>query len=470
MGRPADRIGGHAKAALVVAAVVDRAGRIDPGELVGLDHVHGAQLDRVQAETASELVHQALVGEVHLRLPVPSVRPDRGLVRDDHSALDEAVVDLVRPVEHDRRELRRPEGGVQAAEVVGVHVGHRNDAAVGLRSDAVVVDGLARVRGCAEVLEAILDEPDGPDEGHGVQAGEEILGVDPELQPEAAANVGRDDPDRLLAEAERLGQLLADEVRDLGRHVDVERARAGSPLREHGSRLHRQAGHAVDDEATGHDDVRVGETRLDVARALRVADEEVRVEHVGVDDRSAGRQRRGDVAHVRQGLVLDLEQVERVLCDVPASGGDADDGLALVRGDVVHQRPMRDRRCARDRAEDADRLGALGDVAPDEDVIDAVEGSRLGGVDAQHPGVRERAAGNGHLDHVGPIDVVGELAGAPEQPVVLLARREGADDAVLAVPCGLRWPRRDVGHRPLPPVAAGPSLPPSPAVVRRSSR
>ncbi len=106
VARPVDRLGGHAQAPLVVAAVVDGARRVDPWEVIRLHHVQRAQFHGVGAELPGQLVHHPFIGEIDLRLAAPAVSADRRLVGEDDAAFDESVVDLVRAVEDHGRQLR----------------------------------------------------------------------------------------------------------------------------------------------------------------------------------------------------------------------------------------------------------------------------------------------------------------------------------------------------------------------------
>ena len=77
---------------------------------------------------------------------------------------------------------------------------------------------------------------------------ERLLGIELALVAEAAADVGRDHPQRALGDAELLGDLLADVVRRLRRTHQREPAGGGLDGGERGARLERRADEAVVDE------------------------------------------------------------------------------------------------------------------------------------------------------------------------------------------------------------------------------
>ena len=59
---------------------------------------------------------------------------------------------------------------------------------------------------------------------------------------------------------------------------------------------------------------------------------------VGVHERRAGGQRRLEVVDDRQRLVVDLDQVDRLLGDLGRDRGDRGDDLALEADDVLANR------------------------------------------------------------------------------------------------------------------------------------
>ena len=88
------------------------------------------------------------------------------------------------------------------------------------------------------VLRPLLDPLHRPAEPAGESDREELLGVDVELRAEAAADVGCDDPQLRLGQAERRRDEDAQDVRDLGRRPERHLATRLGP-REHAARLDR---------------------------------------------------------------------------------------------------------------------------------------------------------------------------------------------------------------------------------------
>ncbi len=150
---------------------------------------------------------------------------------------------------------------------------------------------------------------------------------------------------------------------------------------------------------------------------------------------------------MRERLVVDVDQLDGVLGDGAARGSHADDRLALVGGLAHGQSEVGYRRSAGHGTKDADHLGPLDDILAGEDLEHTFELEGGCDVDRPDPRVRVRAAADSHLDGVSRVDVVGKAAGAPQQPVVLLAQLVGAEDA----PAGHDHRRlrqgRDVTHR-----------------------
>ena len=143
------------------------------------------------------------------------------------------------------------------------------------------------------------------------------------------------------------------------------------------------------------------------------------------DLRRAGLQRILDLAHRRQGIVLDLDQLGGVLRLLAALGDHRHHRLADIAHGLVRQRAARRHLGLaavgigehRRKGEVADSV--LGHVVPGEDGDDA---RRLAGgrrVDPDDPGMGMRRAHQHDMRLVGPGQVVGEAAGAGQKPIVL---------------------------------------------------
>ena len=140
------------------------------------------------------------------------------------------------------------------------------------------------------------------------------------------------------------------------------------------------------------------------------------------------------VQHRLEHLVLDLDQVERVLGDVRVRGRDGGDGVAavehLLAGEHVVEQPAGARRRA---LADVDlRVVGLREVGVGDDAAHALEGFRLRGVDALDACVGVRAAQHAAEQHPRGLVVaaVPRTTGDLVRPVV--ADWAGADDLVVA--------------------------------------
>ena len=152
-----------------------------------------------------------------------------------------------------------------------------------------------------------------------------------------------------------------------------------------------------------------------------------------MQDRRARIHRRLDVEHVREWFVVDLDQTDRVLGDVPARRHHTDYWMTLEHGDIRRHRVEPQVRRIGDRPKHADRVAALDDVRTHEDVLDALERNGFGHIDGPDPRVRERATSHRHVKAVPGVHVVGEAALAPQQPVVLLPADRGSDPTLAWV-------------------------------------
>jgi hypothetical protein len=135
------------------------------------------------------------------------------------------------------------------------------------------------------------------------------------------------------------------------------------------------------------------------------------------------------VGHRGQRLVLDLDELERVLGQVPAVRHDHRDALAdvphLVRGQAAPGVP------GRVGAEVGHRVAQLGGLGPGDHRVHAGGRLRLGRLDPRDPGVRVRATQHGGVQGARR-DPVGDVAAAAEQELpVLDAADRLADPAPL---------------------------------------
>jgi len=134
-----------------------------------------------------------------------------------------------------------------------------------------VVDLLARLVGAQQVLAAVLDPACRAPQQAGDKGRQELLGVEAVLDAEAAADVGGDDPDRMLRYVEHVRQHTPDDVRRLCGVPHGERFAQLDPLPAgyDAARLHRLAAEAAELEGLPHDQVGLAEGLVNVADRLR---------------------------------------------------------------------------------------------------------------------------------------------------------------------------------------------------------
>ena len=307
--------------ACVVVARVDReARRHRVREL--RDEVLAPKLERVHAELARERVHRALEHVRRLRPAGSAIGVRRSGVREDAGERDAVVRYLVRPGVDPRAEERdagRHELQVRAHGAPGFRL-DRRDVAVLRRRERELVDDVASVDRSHVVLGSLLRPLHRAAETACERDRERALAVDLELRAEASTDVGCDHADLGLGDAEHELQREARDVRRLRRRP--ERDLAGrADLREHATGLDR-----VRDEprlvvAARDDDVGGVDRCLDVV-GLELPDVALVRAEVLVHERSAVRERLLDVGVRRERLVVDLDELRRVLREGTALGHD----------------------------------------------------------------------------------------------------------------------------------------------------
>ena len=459
LGRPAARghpLFGEVKRRQVAPLVVGDAGHAGVGKLARGDHVAAAHRERVQAERPGRLLHDPLHDQDDLRTGDAAVGSGRGLVGGDGPAPGPVGRDLVDARQLARRHQRLDGGGERERRVgadVAVDVrGQAQDAAVGVERRPHLVALLVAVERGGQVLAAVLDPGDRPAQPHRGRGDHHFLPADHALEPEPAADVGRDHPDPALGDPERLGDAGPDLVRDLGRHVRDQLVVAVVPFGHAGPALQRQRGHPGAGERAADDDRRGGED----ARQRRAL-EHGQVHHAVagqllVDLPGAVRRGRLDAGDGRPRRPVDVQQFGGVLGEVGIVGQHHRDRLAgeahLVAGQHRHRRghelvPLEHR--SQERTAQV-RRGEHGG--------DAGQLQRGGGVDRAHRGRGERAARERRVQHPRPGEVAGEPAPAGQHPAVFLARQRGAHPASRRRERRLRRPgsRSASSCAPAPPV------------------
>ena len=277
---------------------------------------------------------------------------------------------------------------------------------------------------------------DGPAEPHRTPRDDRLGLVVLALEAEAAADVGGDDPDLVLGEAERAGDHAAVVVGHLRRERHREAAPAGPVLGEDAPGFERVRGEALVHERQLDDVVGVVEGRGGLGLVADRPHQRDVVLDVGVEPWRPGTGGADGIGHGLEPVVTDLDQLGRLVGGVGVLGDDDREGLAgvadrplgedrppgLEHADLeVEARPLRRHDLRRDGP------GHAPEVVGGEDAEDAVEGRRGRGVDRVDPGVAvpaspDRRVGRPRADEVGR---VGRLA--REQGGVLASMDAGAD-------------------------------------------
>ena len=190
---------------LVVARVVLEAGRGLVGELLRLDEVLPPELGRVDARSRRPRSDEALdqvrgLGDAE-RAAVGDAA--RRLVRVRARRLDVRRRDVVGAgddVEEAGLALRRLRVG-EERPVVGEHLHAQADDLPVLERQLAVHVVVAGEAGRDQVSGAVLDPLHRPADQERGRRRDDVAGVDRHLVAEAAAQVGRDDPDLLLGQA-----------------------------------------------------------------------------------------------------------------------------------------------------------------------------------------------------------------------------------------------------------------------------
>ena len=188
----------------------------------------------------------------------------------------------------------------------------------------------------------------------------------------------------------------------------------------HAGALERRGREAVEVQPLDpHDVVGVGESSVEVAPVEHARPDDVRAGIFVEDDLVL--QRLLAVEHVRQRLVVDLDQLGSVARELARTRDDRRDGVADVAHAADGERVVLDVRPG-GRRKLEERIGEDRDLVARERAVDTVELERLRDVDRLDAGVRVRRAHEVDEAHLVPLDVVEEHALALDEPLVLLAR------------------------------------------------
>ena len=395
--------------ALVVPAVVDRAGGRRVGEGAARDQVAAPDLDAIEARAYRDLVHHPLDDVGRLGPPGAAVGLGGHGVGVDVDDLEGDRLDGVGAAGQQVRE-----GGDRSAEhrAVGADLddrlaAQREELPVRGEGRLHVLHVAAAVGRVHEVLGARLRPLHRTPQAARDPGQQALLGIGGDLAAEAAAHLGRDDADADLGQAEADRDLLLHAVGRLGRGPDRELLRALVPVGEHRAPLHRHRRDALVHEAQLHHAGGAGEQALEGGVRLGgLVPADVGVELL-VDAGRAGLERALGVDHRRQRVDLHLDVEDGVAGHVAVLRHHHRDGLPDVAHRAVGEERVRHVVHARqDRgAGRAAHLAAQVVVAEDAD--HALPGAGLRAVDAHDPARRVVAAHEGGVEHAVELDVVG---------------------------------------------------------------
>ena len=418
---------------LVVGALVDRqAGRADVGEGAGRDQVAQADLVDLELEPQRRLLQQPLHRQHHLRPRDAAVGRHRRLVGGDRAGAA-AVVRHAVGAEHLGRRHQRLDAAGERVRRVRADVGHDvgvdgQHAALGVEARADVEALLVALEAGQQALDAVLDPLDRRVHGAGGDAHEHLLARDDALLAEAAADVRRHDAHAVLVDAEHARHRGADDVRDLRRGVQDDALAAALPLGEAGAALERHRGQAAGGELRLDDELGAGQHVVH----LGVVGERHVEQHVGLElivhARRVVLERRLDRADRVVGLVVDDDQLGRVLRGVRGVGDHHGDRLARVAHALGREHRELDGHELRPVEPRHERL-ELAEVGGGQHGAHAGRLRRLGGVDALDPRRTVGRAGEGDVQHAGGADVVDEGGVAGQVAAVLDPRHRAADPA-----------------------------------------
>ncbi len=327
---------------MVIARVVDPAGRRLVGELIGPDEALHPQLDRIDPHLHRELIDHPLdevdgLGDAE---GAPVGDAARSLVRVHGLDLAVRALEVVGPrddVEEPGRELRGLSGRVERA-VVGDRVDAQPGDLAALGAHLAVHEVVASEPGRGEVLRAVFHplHRSAGDDRTGDRA--DVARVDRHLVAEAAADVVAHDADVLLGQTRNLRVHRAVGVRRLVGVVDVQLARVRVHVGDHAARLHgARMRTRIEDRLLG-DDVGLGEDavtdRLVAGLPHRAREVVGLTDLVVADQRGVRVKRLAAVDDRRQHVVVDLDELQRVLRRVRVERDDEGD-LLEVEADLV---------------------------------------------------------------------------------------------------------------------------------------
>ena len=266
----ARQLEGPVESLLVVARIDAQPGDGRSRLVERRDQADPSHLGRVLADLPRQRVHCALEDVRRLGPPRSTVRVRRRGVRHHAGELVPVGLHVVRAHVDPAAELR--DAGGEELEV-RPHVGDllhpdAEDLALLGRGQLDVVDHAAPVDGGHVVLRALLDPLHRPADLAAERQRQRLLRVDVQLRAEAAADVGRDDPQLRLGDAGHAGERHLRDVRDLRGRPQRELALGRDRHRQTAARLDRVRDQARLDVPLLHHDRRRVEDRLVAGAAV----------------------------------------------------------------------------------------------------------------------------------------------------------------------------------------------------------
>ena len=276
-----------------------------------------------------------------------------------------------------------------------------------------------------QMFVAILDPAHRMVEFQRQRGEDDLFRIQPRLGSEAAADIGRHDPDAALLDPENLAERDAHRVRRLGRGVDHDFVEPVVAIREHAAALHRCAGLPVHAVFAADGDLGVARGGFDVAAGDRPLLEQV-VTEVFVHQGGAAGARRLCIHHRVERPVVDGDGSGEVLGFGAGRRDAGGDRLA----DIAHL-VGRERRPGRRAG--AGRLRHHPDRLDPRQIGGGEYPAPRGGRDRDRAdvGMRVRTAQEHDLLGAAQRDVGDELAAAAQVAIVLLAQQRRADPVAL---------------------------------------
>ncbi len=279
------------------------------------------------------------------------------------------------------------------------------------------------------MLAPVLDPFDRAPEQPGRRHHRDVLGIDAELRPEAAADVRGGDAQPVVIEPDERGQRVEQIVRLLGRGPDRDGVVGAMEFGDDAAALDRMAGAAMLPQRLAHHVLCARERRRDVAVAHLVGSYDVGGE-LPAHRRRAGLRGLPAIRDRRQRLVIDLHQGGRILGHIAIVREHDRDRLAHIGHLAVRERkgPQFVERRPRIRAAHHPPLRQHRlEIVEGEHRMDARQCARGGGRDLSDQRVRMRAANESRVQHAAHRHIVDEAAASAQQRFVLETQDSRSD-------------------------------------------